>query len=166
MKKPNPLLDFTLLLLAGWLMFGGNIGGCNLPIIGEPPPFKADKLCVLVLEETKERGSYTAGQREAMLAKDGAGSIRAYVEAKGGEYMLWDVNQQPTSNTLPWIAEALQAAQPNQLPWIVAATPNSGFTKQLPKEATETVADLQKIGGSPKSGTSSYIKLKTMGTMP
>lgn len=146
-KKPFTLVDLTFLLLIGWLFTGGNLGGCNLPIIDEPPPFKADKLCVLVVEKTKERGSYTAGQREAMLAKEGPGSIRGYVDAKGGEFLLWDAGQQPDTNTLPWVADALKAAQPNQLPWIVAATPKSGFTKQLPNDAIETVTSLKKLGG-------------------
>ncbi len=147
MKKPNPLLDFTLLLLSGWLMFGGNVGGCNFPIVNDPPPFKADKLCVLVVEETVDRNTYSPGQREAMLAPDGAGSIRAYVNSKNGEYMLWDKDQQPTQHTLPWVAEALKV-RGDKLPSIVAATPSSGLgPMELPKDATETIYALKKIGG-------------------
>jgi len=33
MKKPSPLIDLALLALAGWLMFGGQLGGCNLLLV-------------------------------------------------------------------------------------------------------------------------------------
>jgi len=142
-KKNDPITILGI-LLAGWLFFGAPIG---IPaIVSEPPPFKADKLCVLVVEESVERNSYTPGQREAMLAVDGAGSIRGYVNGKGGEYLLWDKDQQPTKDTQPWVAEALKV-RGDKLPWIVAATPSAGFTKQLPATAEETITALRKVGG-------------------
>jgi hypothetical protein len=141
------LPQFLLLLLAGWLMLGDQGGGCTLPIISEPPPFKADKLCVLVVEETDDRGTYTAGQREAIISLDGPGSIRGYVKAKGGEYLLWDKDQQPTANSPKWVADALKV-RGDKLPSIVAATPKTGFgPRELPKDAAETIAALKKIGG-------------------
>ena len=136
---PEELLIVGVIILL--LMSGG-----SLPFV-DPPPFPAEKLCVLVVEETSDREAYTAGQREAMIAVDGPGSIRGYVKSKQGEYLLWDKDQQPTEHSPKWAAEALKAAQPNQLPWIVAATPRSGLTKQLPKEAAETITALKKIGG-------------------
>lgn len=32
-KQSNPLITLAVTLLAGWLMFGGDLGGCNLPIV-------------------------------------------------------------------------------------------------------------------------------------
>lgn len=146
-KQSNPLVTLVVLVFAGWLMFGEGTG-CDLNIGFEPPPFKTDKpIAVLIVEETKERGSYTLGQREAMTAVDGPGSIRGYVKAKGGEYLLWDKDQQPTANSPAWVAEALKV-RGDKFPSIVAATPRTGFgPRELPKEAAETIAALKKIGG-------------------
>lgn len=144
MKKNDPITIIGI-LLASWLFFGAPIG---IPaIVSEPPPFKADKLCVLVVHESDDANSYTPGQREAMIAQSGSGSIRGYVDGKGGEFFLWDKDQQPTKDSPSWVVEALKAAQPNMLPWIVAATPSSGFTKQLPATAEETITALRKVGG-------------------
>lgn len=146
MAKKNDPINIIGILVSLWLISGGNVGGCNLPIISEPPPFKADKLCVLVVHETLDSNSYTPGQREAMQAVDGPGSIRGYVSGKGGEYFLLDKDQQPTAAMQPWVAEALKV-RGDKLPWIVAASPSTGFTKQLPATAEETIAALKKIGG-------------------
>lgn len=147
MQKSNPLVTLAVLAFAGWLMFG-DAGGCTLPIISEPPPFTTDKpIAVLVVEETDDRGTYTAGQREAIISLDGPGSIRGYVKAKGGEFLLWDKDQQPTANSPKWVADALKV-RGDKLPSIVAATPKTGFgPRELPKEAAETIAALKKIGG-------------------
>jgi hypothetical protein len=159
-KQTHPLVALAVLALAGWLILGDG-QGCSLPIVSDPPPFKADKLSVLVVEETTARNTYTAGQREVMLSTAG---VREYVKAKDGEFFVLDKDT-TLDKAAPWVQEAMKAAQPNQLPWIVAATPSAGFTKQLPKEASETLADVQKLGGSVKSG-SSYKIMRTMGVMP
>jgi hypothetical protein len=144
-RKPTSWIDVIGVLLAGWLMFGG---GFALPFVNvDPPPFAATKLCVLVVEESTARGSYTTGQVDAMVGVDGPASIRGYVNSKQGEYLLLDKDNPPTKDSPAWVADAWKAAQPNQLPWIVAATPKAGFTRQLPKESAETLADLKKIGG-------------------
>jgi hypothetical protein len=161
-KQTHPLVTLAVLALAGWLIFGDG-QGCSLPLVPvvNPPPFKADKLCVLVVEETTDRNTYTAGQREVILSTAG---VREYVKAKGGEFYTLD-DDTPLDKAAPWVQEAMKAAQPNQLPWIVAATPSAGFTKQLPKEASETLADVQKLGGPVKTG-SSYHHMKAIGVMP
>ena len=139
-KRPNPLVTLCLLALAGWLAFGD---GFNPLAPADPPPFKTDRLRVLVVEETKERGNYTAGQREIIGS---VASLRELVKGKGGEYFTLDKDAK-LEHVAPWVQEAMKAAQPNLLPWIVAATPRAGFSKQLPKEAAETLADVQKLGG-------------------
>jgi len=125
------------------LIFSGGIG---LPFV-DPPPFKADKpLCVLVLEESKDRGSYSLGQREVMTSQ-GTGTVRGYVAEKKGELIVWDKDQTPQKDTPGWVAEALKVANRDKLPWIVAASPSSGTSRELPKESAETMAALKKIGG-------------------
>ncbi len=143
MNKTTPE-EVLVWFVALWLTFGGGIA---LPFV-DPPPFKTDKsIAVLVLEETAARGTYSQGQQEAMLSVDGPNSIRGYVATKQGEYLLWDKDQPATQNSPPWVAEALKVANRDKLPWIVAATPHTGFTRELPKEAAETVAALKKVGG-------------------
>lgn len=144
-RKQNPLLTLAVLLLAGWLILGDE-GGCTSPLAPvNPPPFKTDKLCVLVVEETTDRPKYTAGQQEVITSTAG---VREYVKTKAGEFWVLD-DDTPLDKAAPWVQEAMKAAQPNMLPWIVAATPKAGFTKQLPKEASEVLADVQKLGGGP-----------------
>ena len=144
-RKLNPI-SVVLWLLAVW-MAAGDGGGCSIPLVNDPPPFKAEKLCVLVVEETVDRNTYTPGQREAMLAVDGPGSIRGYVKSKGGEFLLWDKDQQPTQHSPAWVAEALKS-RGDKLPSIIAATPSAGLgPRELPKDAAETISLLKKIGG-------------------
>lgn len=138
-NRPNPIASILLLLVAGWLLFSD---GAVSPFV-DPAPFVATKLCVLVVEETEDRGSYTPGQREVIAS---AASVREYVKAKGGEFYALDKDV-PLDKAAPWVQEARKVAQTNMLPWIVAATPSGGFTKQLPATAEETLADVQKLGG-------------------
>ena len=137
-KRPNPLVTLALLAAAWWLAFGLEGGG-----IVDSAPFKADKLCVLVIEETTDRNNYTAGQREVITSTAG---VREYVKGKAGEFWVIDKDT-PLDKAAPWVQEARTAAQPNLLPWIVAATPKAGFTRQLPSEAAETLAAVKKLGG-------------------
>jgi hypothetical protein len=136
-------IEEVLFLLIVFLFAAG--GDVPLPFV-DPPPFPATKLCVLVIEETDNREALTEGQREVMIA-NGPASVRGYVTSKQGEYLLIDKDNPPTKDSPPWVAEAWKAAQPNQLPWVVAATPSAGFTRQLPPDAAETLAALKKIGG-------------------
>lgn len=142
MRKLTPAV-VAAYILAAWLLFGD---GVALPFV-DPPPFPAERLCVLIVEETDSRESYTAGQREAMTSLEGPGSIRGYVKSKQGEFLLWDKDQQPSEHSPKWVAEALKVINRGKLPWIVAATPRSGLTRELPADAVETVTALKKVGG-------------------
>jgi hypothetical protein len=145
-RKLNPI-SVVLWLLAVW-MAAGDGGGCNFPLVNDPPPFKTDKLAVLVVEEQDDRNLYAPGQREAMIAQSGSGSIRGYVDAKGGDYLLLDDDHVLTPQTAPWVAEAFGKAKGRKLPSIIAATPSSGLgPRELPKDASETISLLKKIGG-------------------
>ena len=143
-EQKNPLPQLLLIFVACFFGLGMD-KGCAIPIVApiNPPPFKADKLCVLVVEETTARNSYTAGQREVILSTDGA---RAYVKAKGDEFYVLDKDT-PMAHTAQWVQDAMKAAQPNMLPWMVAANPTKGTSQQLPADAAATLAPLKKIGG-------------------
>lgn len=144
MAKKNDPINFLGILLAAWLFTGGNLGGCAFSPFVEAAPFPADKLSVLILEETDDRGTYTPGQREAMLSTAG---VREYIKAKGGEPLTVLDDDAPVDKAPPWIQAARKAAQPTTLPWIIVATHNGGMNKPLPTTAEETLAALKKIGG-------------------
>lgn len=106
--------------------------------IFDPPPFVTDKLRVIVIEEPDDRDTYTLGQQDAMLGVDGPLAIRTVVP----DFVLWDKDQVPTENHEPWIAEALKK-KGDKLPWIIAASPSSGFSKELPDNVIEELKALK-----------------------
>lgn len=118
-------IGIVLILLALWLgLRGGSVFA--------PPPFKAEKFCVLIVEETTARNQYTAGQRDAIMAT-GPGSLRDYVAKKNGELRIVDKDQAAMPNEAAWVREAF-AAKGDKLPWIVAATPSRGLSQELPPD--------------------------------
>jgi hypothetical protein len=128
-----------------WLMFVGAgllllIGG---GVIGSPPPFVTDKLAVLVIEESADRGNYTQDQRNVITATDPK-SVRATVEAKGGEFQVID-DTIPADKLLlapTWVQAAFKVQRASK-PWIVGATPSRGFSAPVTTEADA----LAKVGG-------------------
>jgi hypothetical protein len=118
------LLVFSAVLLVSRLSGG----------VGAAPPFAADKLCVLVIEQSESHGSYTADQLNVIQSTD-AKSVKAAVESRGGEFQVIDAD---TSDNLadapPWVPLAM-AVKRDSLPWIVAAGPKSGFSAPLTTEA-------------------------------
>lgn len=129
-----------LALVAIWLIAGGWLPA--LPVIGEPPPFKTDKLSVLLVEESSHRGQYTASQLDALQSTD-ARSLKAAVEGQGGRFHVLDMDSgSALVNAAPWVVDAF--AVPRQsTPWIAAATPTSGFSAPLTTEADA----LLRLGG-------------------
>lgn len=103
--------------------------------IASPPPFITDKLAVLVIEETTERGTYTVDQRHVITATD-ANSVRAKVEAKGGEFQSIDQSIPADKLALApaWVQAAFKVQRTGR-PWIVGATPKRGFSMPLTTEA-------------------------------
>lgn len=126
-----------LLVIVVLLLFSG--GSIALPFV-DPPPFKADKLCVLVVEKTADRESLPKSQVGAMVNLTG---IRGYVSAKKGEYILWDKDQQWTKESVPWVEGALAARKEQRTPWIVAADPQTGFSQELPQTEEQIIALLK-----------------------
>lgn len=128
------VLAVAAMLLAG----GGSIGA-------SPPPFKTDKLCVLVVEETAARGSLSSGQRDA-IESVGPGSVRGYIEGKGGDYQVLDKDDGDALQFSPqWVKDAF-ALKRNGEPWIHAATPKTGFSVPL-TNADEVLSELAPLGG-------------------
>lgn len=139
--KRFPIVGIICLLCVAVLLWGDRLGGF-VPGIGSPPPFKTDRLAVLVMEESSHRGQYTATQLDALQSTD-ARSLKATVEARGGRFHVLDMDSgSALVNAAPWVVEAF--AVPRQgTPWIVAATPSSGFSAPLTTEADA----LAKVGG-------------------
>lgn len=111
------------------LLMRGGVG------IGGSAPFETNKLSVLIVEETAQRGSLTADQRAALTAI-GDGSMIAAVKARGGEYRIIDKDQTDLSKDVPWVAKAF-AVERKSVPWIVAAGPSHGVSEPLPATTDE-----------------------------
>lgn len=124
---PVPILCVAVAL---WLL----LGGAGLGPVGSPPPFKADRLCVLIVEDSSARDGLTRDQLAAITATDDA-SPRAVVLAKGGEFKLLDDEDGPhLGDAAQWIRDAY-AVKRDSLPWVVAADADSGFSVPLTTEA-------------------------------
>lgn len=155
MKLASQLITIALLWVA---LFGApDVSLPALPdwitsiiTIGEPAPIKLDGLRVLIFEETADRGTLTAGQREALLST-AAGSVRDYaqthcVKINGQpEFRLIDKDSDLSQDT-----EAVQMAgklpRPS-LPWLVVSNGKRGFSGPLPETAADTLSILKKYGG-------------------
>jgi hypothetical protein len=123
-----------VLLLQG----SGSMQGCTT----SSPPFKTDKLSVLVVEESSQRGQYTSDQLNVMQATD-AKAVATTVRAAGGDFQTIDIDTaNALANAAPWVKEAMNVKRESH-PWIVAATPRSGFSVPLTTEADA----LTRIGG-------------------
>jgi hypothetical protein len=128
------VLAVAALLLAG----GGSIGE-------SAPPFKADRLCVLVVEESENRGKLSSGQLDA-IAAIGPGSVRGFIEGQGGEYQVLDKDDGDKLTYSPqWVKEAFALERRGE-PWIHAANPRTGFSVPL-TNADEVLSELAPLGG-------------------
>lgn len=134
-EKTKKLIFFAIVGLVLWQVLAGGklpIGPVNPPVIAAP--FKADKLCILIVRE-----SANDAKLPAWVKATAAGSVRDTVNKVGGEMLLLDKDQSDFSNYDPWLKEAFAVPHPD-LPWIVGAGPKSGFSQKLPATAAETLA--------------------------
>jgi hypothetical protein len=109
MNKQVSIWNALFFALAACLITSGvRIQGCSLPAwtIGSPPPFATDKLSVLVIEESKDHGKYSA-----------------------------DDTADDLQNAHEWVKAAMQAKRGSELPWALGATPRRGFSIPLKTEA-------------------------------
>lgn len=124
-----------VLILALLFVFSG--GGT----IGKPPPFKTDKLTVLVVEESSPDQSETPVWVNS--TKDGG--VRAYVEKRAGEESFRLIDQSNPSDLVLQKWKDAFAVKRDSVPWIVAAGPKSGINQALPKTAEETIKLLEGV---------------------
>jgi hypothetical protein len=110
--------------------------GLPLPVIGwlfpSPAPFKADKLCVLCLEDSsaQARAKLTPNQ-ENVLRGQADTDVRKFVESHKGEFEVLDAKNQ---SDIPWVKLAM-AVPHGDLPCIIAASPRGGFAFAIAPDA-------------------------------
>jgi hypothetical protein len=127
-------LAVTAMLLAG----GGSIGA-------SAPPFKADRLCVLVVEESVNRTKLSSGQLDAIAAV-GPGSVRGFIEGNGGEYQILDKDDgEKLAYSPQWVRDAFALPRQSE-PWIHAANPRTGCSVPL-LSAGDALSKLESMGG-------------------
>lgn len=125
-----------LILFAAWLLLNAGVGG------GAPIPDKGFR--VLVVEETDARSTLSVGQIDAILStKDG--SVKSYVESKGGTFRVLDKDNDMAMLDKPWAA--LFARPRKELPWLEVSNPPRGFEGALPQNEADTLAIVKKAGG-------------------
>ena len=112
-------VDVAFLVVIFLLLFGD---APPSPVVA--PPFAADKLCVLVVEESADRASYTAAQLDVLLGT-APGTVRDYVAKAGGNFRLLD-DDSDISLAPQWVKDAA-ARQRTSLPWIEVSDGKRGF---------------------------------------
>jgi len=119
--------------LAFLLWYNGLFG--DLVVISTPPPFAADRLCVLVVEETEDSTKMTMAELAAR------NTLRELIEQKNGEYRQLD-DESDLSNYKKWVQDAM-AVPREGLPWAVGSDGKRGFSKPAPKTDTEATKLLE-----------------------
>lgn len=132
----------TLLVVA--LVLGVAKGGWSW-VVPSPSPVSEAGLKVLIIEPDPQQRHkvLTAGQREAMLAT-AKGSLREYVESKGGEFRLLDDNND-VSDDAAWV-QALWKLEHKSLPWIVVVNGKRWTEGPLPEKAIDSLNLAKKYG--------------------
>lgn len=115
------------------------LSGCLSPIPGPgpgpkpgPAPIEVEKLVVLVIEETGERGKITRGQLNVLSST----AMRDAIKQAGGEYRQLDKDAD-VSRAEQWVKDGLVAKR-DGLPWLIVASKKGGVSLPLP-DSTEAV---------------------------
>lgn len=142
-SKDNPVLAVCCMLLGLLLLASGK--GCDF-VGGGKAPFATDKLSVLIVEETGQRGQLTSTQLDALLST-APGSVRDIVDKAGGSIRLLDKDQEDFSDEEPWVKAAWEAwkASGGQPPWIEAADARTGFAGPVTTEG-DVIKQLAPLG--------------------
>ena len=114
--KARLSLTVLVLAVAALLLAGGGS-------IGAPPPFKTDRLSVVLLEETENRANLTEEQKNVLLGT-AEGPVRTWIATHGGQVRLVDVTTPPTLDE-QWVQDAFKVEHAS-LPWLVAADSKRG----------------------------------------
>lgn len=114
----------------------------NVNIGGKAPPYVSTERTALIVESTEGRGSYTPGQRAAILGS-AEGSVKKLINGMGdGKFLSLDLENPPGTNAPDWAGKAYlvwKTTANGQHPWIVGAGPKSGINQKLPEKIEETV---------------------------
>lgn len=135
--------------IAGVLLLLWHYGG-DIPIPGpgpspdvvveDKPPFKADKLSVLIVQQTEDVGKLTKEQREIL---QNSTELRRWVKSNGADFRQFDADEDGQFLDQKW--KAALAVPRQSLPWLVVANPKAGFSGPLPSTLPETLALLEKF---------------------
>lgn len=140
-RSKATLTILVVMAMALALSSGGK--GCT-PIVEPPSPISELGFKTLIVEESANRDKLTKGQRAAMDST-AKGSLREYVESKGGELRVLDNDDSGEYLTPAWKTLLERAPKDDaKLPWIEIANPPKFFEGPLPDDAV-TLA--QKYGG-------------------
>lgn len=87
-------------------------------------PFPADRLTVLIVEETDPRSP-------AVAAAINSADWQELVQSRGGQWRALDDDLDPDSLKEPW-KSAMKLAQEKSVPWVFVSNGVSGFDSALP----------------------------------
>lgn len=109
-------------------------------VVEDKPPFKADKLSVLIVQQTEDIGKLSKEQREIL---QNSTELRRWIKSNGADFHQFDADEDGQFLDQKW--KAAMAVPRQSLPWLVVANPKSGFSGPLPPTLPETLALLEKF---------------------
>jgi hypothetical protein len=105
-----------------------------------PAPIPLPGLRVLVVEETGDRSSLTAGQREVLFGA----TVRDYLRSKcvtnpqnpDGAFRIWDKDQNPAGDPDAAVWGAALGRPRTATPWVIVSNGRTGYEGPLPADVT------------------------------
>jgi hypothetical protein len=131
---------WALVAVAAFFLLSGN-KGC-VPVVTKPSPIAEKGFRVLIVENSDERGALPLPQLDLITSSD-AGSIKAYVESRGGQFLPLDVDQK--MDRMPEAWKQIWARPRTTVPWFQAYDPPYWFEGPLPKDRAEALSILAKV---------------------
>jgi hypothetical protein len=104
-------------------------------VVTDGPPFKADRLSVLIVEQTEDIGRLPKSQAAILQANT---TLRVWLQQAGADFRQLDADE--TGELLDDKWKAAMAVPRQSVPWIVIANQKTGFSGPLPKTVDETIA--------------------------
>lgn len=98
-------------------------------VISDPAPFKADRLTVLIVEDSGERRNLPASQVGIFTSS----KLRKGLVDAGADFRFWSITEDGEHDTAAF-REAAKVPR-ESVPWIVIANGQRGFSGPLPKDA-------------------------------
>lgn len=138
MNQSNKTIWLVVLALA--FLFYRHSDKLNV-IPGGGAPFPAEKICVLIVEETSDRTKLPQAQLVALIGPE----WREAVRSKGGEFRQLD-KETDVANDAPWVQAAMRVPR-DSLPWVLISNGRSGHSGPLPADAAKLLELLARYGG-------------------